>query len=660
MNTLEELLYYCNEPEPVGALLLTGEWGCGKTYLIDHALKEKLKDKAFLLRISLFGLSSLEEIHAAVKQAWMEAYCKNKGMNDATMERAQKGKEFVTKLDFLPDWIKGVASTNWTSFVEIGRMIGDKSVILVFDDLERCKIDCVDVLGSINDYCENKKFHTIIVANQDKIQISSEASQIDAEIEFIDNQKNRRDTPENKQAVIKLKVPPKAESGTITYPEIKEKIIQRTIKYMPDYPAIVHTVIDEMKYEETECGKCYKIFVKKCEKGLLELFSPEKGYLEKHTGNSNNGVNQSTKNNNAILCHERPHNIRSLKCAINDFYRVYKILIENEFPNVDRWFYSFTSYMIAYKAGIAKDGIYGTILTDQEVRMLYPVFQNQYMFTAVKKWILHGVWDQDALKCEIEIIKECERAKTPTDIVRTNRIIDIEEEIVYEGFPAVLEMAYTGRLSLDDYVQFIRNCCWARTYGFTLPLIINWEDVKTGIKICINSLISIHPEGQQLHSIIEKDNKKDLTEDEWSAYQIIDEFQNGNVLMFSNNRKLYIDGMNTDAFTSFIACQNKRFDMFNEEMALATADAYARSNNQDKCQFPGYFEGLWDSNLTLPDIKIKESIAGFQKLLILLKEQKIHLQNSNKAFAVKHTDVFIQIVTELLEKAEKMNGFKEK
>lgn len=654
MDTLEELLYYCNEPEPVGALLLTGEWGCGKTYLIDHALKEKLKDKAFLLRISLFGLSSLEEIHAAVKQAWMEAYCKNKGMNDVTMERAQKGKEFVTKLDFLPDWIKGVASTNWTSFVEIGRMIGDKSVVLVFDDLERCQIDCVDVLGSINDYCENKKFHTIIVANQDKIQISPEVSQIDAEIEFIDNQKSRREITENKQAVIKIKVPPKEESRTITYPEIKEKIIQRTIKYMPDYTAIVHTVIEEMKYEETECGERYKTFVKECEKGLLELFSPEKGYFEEHTGNSNSGIEQSTKNNNAMPCHERPHNIRSLKCAINDFYRVYKILVANEFLNIDRWFYSFASYIIAYKAGITKDGNYGTILTDQEVRKLYPIFQNQYMFTAVKKWILHGVWDQDALKCEIEIIKECERANTPADIVRTNRIMDIEEEIVYEGFPAVLDMAYTGRLSLDDYVQFIRNSCWARIYGFTLPVTINWDNAKDGIKICIDSLINIHPEGQQLHSIIGKDNKKDLSEDEWSTYQIIDEFQNGNILMFSNNRKLYIDGMNTDAFTSFIACQNKRFDMFNEEMAVATADAYARSNNQDKCQFPGYFEGLWDSNLTLPDIKIKESIIGFQKLLTLLKEQKICLQNNNKAFAVKHTDVFIQIVMELLKIAEKV------
>ena len=27
MRTLDELLYYCEEPEPVGAILLTGEWG---------------------------------------------------------------------------------------------------------------------------------------------------------------------------------------------------------------------------------------------------------------------------------------------------------------------------------------------------------------------------------------------------------------------------------------------------------------------------------------------------------------------------------------------------------------------------------------------------------------------------------------------------------
>ena len=27
MSSLDELIHYCNEPDPVGALMLTGEWG---------------------------------------------------------------------------------------------------------------------------------------------------------------------------------------------------------------------------------------------------------------------------------------------------------------------------------------------------------------------------------------------------------------------------------------------------------------------------------------------------------------------------------------------------------------------------------------------------------------------------------------------------------
>lgn len=38
MNTVDELVYYCNEVDPVGAIMLTGQWGSGKTYLIEHEL----------------------------------------------------------------------------------------------------------------------------------------------------------------------------------------------------------------------------------------------------------------------------------------------------------------------------------------------------------------------------------------------------------------------------------------------------------------------------------------------------------------------------------------------------------------------------------------------------------------------------------------------
>lgn len=60
MKTLDELVFYCKELEPVGALLLTGEWGCGKTYLIENELREAIKNTDFPLRISLFGVSSIE------------------------------------------------------------------------------------------------------------------------------------------------------------------------------------------------------------------------------------------------------------------------------------------------------------------------------------------------------------------------------------------------------------------------------------------------------------------------------------------------------------------------------------------------------------------------------------------------------------------------
>lgn len=39
----------------------------------------------------------------------------------------------------------------------------------MFDDLERTNINEIDVLGCINEYCENKHIKTIIVANEDEI-----------------------------------------------------------------------------------------------------------------------------------------------------------------------------------------------------------------------------------------------------------------------------------------------------------------------------------------------------------------------------------------------------------------------------------------------------------------------------------------------------------
>ncbi len=73
MDSLLEIKEYCNLKNPVGALLLTGEWGCGKTYLIDHSLKKDLDSTHVIIRISLFGISTVDELHNSVKKAWIQA-----------------------------------------------------------------------------------------------------------------------------------------------------------------------------------------------------------------------------------------------------------------------------------------------------------------------------------------------------------------------------------------------------------------------------------------------------------------------------------------------------------------------------------------------------------------------------------------------------------
>ena len=77
---------------------MTGEWGCGKTYLIDNELTKALGDKAHVIRISLFGITAIEEIHVAVKQAWISECNKDKKWKNA-VEKAQQGKEVVGKLE---------------------------------------------------------------------------------------------------------------------------------------------------------------------------------------------------------------------------------------------------------------------------------------------------------------------------------------------------------------------------------------------------------------------------------------------------------------------------------------------------------------------------------------------------------------------------------
>ena len=68
MDLKNELKYYIENKEHNGAVLLTGNWGCGKTYLVkDMISKNDISEEYIVICISLFGIDSVEKLEKQIK-----------------------------------------------------------------------------------------------------------------------------------------------------------------------------------------------------------------------------------------------------------------------------------------------------------------------------------------------------------------------------------------------------------------------------------------------------------------------------------------------------------------------------------------------------------------------------------------------------------------
>ena len=65
---IDEIIRYLKDENYRYAVLIDGNWGCGKTYFVLHDLKEAIEknDKRNIKYISLYGCNSIEEIEKNV------------------------------------------------------------------------------------------------------------------------------------------------------------------------------------------------------------------------------------------------------------------------------------------------------------------------------------------------------------------------------------------------------------------------------------------------------------------------------------------------------------------------------------------------------------------------------------------------------------------
>lgn len=261
--------------ESTGALMVSGEWGSGKTYHIEKVVMPALQQEGWNpVKVSLFGIESVNEIPLRIA----DNYRRPKSDEGEGTEKEKKrlrlfswGKERAGKA--VAKGAKLVSSISWLeSFVDVKTLVGNNSgllynliptekTVIILDDIERV-IDSIDVntlLGAINGLVEQRNYKVVVIANNSYMQQKGEAKLV-----------------------------------------FKEKVIEKTLVYEPDVVAIFKELCKK-DYQST-----FSEFM--TEQKPLEVIDPSfPSYKE------NKGLQVEL------------HNIRILKFALTHYHKIYEV-----------------------------------------------------------------------------------------------------------------------------------------------------------------------------------------------------------------------------------------------------------------------------------------------------------------------------------------------
>ena len=249
--------YYIGIENPQDAVLLTGNWGCGKTYFIKELIKEwkeldstkrgdhgkinctkklikkrkksdSTKDKIALkpIYVSLDGISDThsidEKIRAEISPCW-----NSKGVKVIKSIVSSVSVSFMGSVKFKPN-LNNDKDKKTDGNISFNKGIWGKR-ILIFDDIEGCAIRMIFLKSYINNFVEHSRCKVILLIDEEKIKVKD-----------------------------------------IDYKDFKEKLIGQTFKVQSDVAAAVTHFINEINKNNQN------IYLSKHKDLIKELFVSSK------------------------------------------------------------------------------------------------------------------------------------------------------------------------------------------------------------------------------------------------------------------------------------------------------------------------------------------------------------------------------------------------
>lgn len=213
------ILHYIREDRTRSAIMLTADWGTGKSYYIQNELipflgKEENGCYSCIV-VSLYGFKSVEEIS---KSLYLESRMKFLSKNS---EGIATGKFAVRTI------VKGITSflgvdlsKTEDELQELYQSVDLSGKLIIFEDIERSGISILEILGYVNSLVEQDGVRVLLVANEDEIM------------------KYHISEPDKNGKTYKI-----PDEDTETYLETKEKTVSDTISYCGDINRAISNLI---------------------------------------------------------------------------------------------------------------------------------------------------------------------------------------------------------------------------------------------------------------------------------------------------------------------------------------------------------------------------------------------------------------------------------
>ena len=259
--------------ESTGALMVSGEWGCGKTYHIEKVVIPALQEEGWNpVKVSLFGIESVNEIPLRIADNYKrpkndegdrtkkEKSCWFSLRKEKAGKAVVKGAQLVSSISWIESFVDVKTLVDKNSGL-LYKLIPTEKTVIILDDIERV-IDIIDVhtlLGAINELVEQRGYKVVVIANNSYMQQKSEAKLV-----------------------------------------FKEKVIEKTLVYEPD----VVSIFKEL------CGKGYSspFTAFMTAQKAVEVIDPSYPSYKEDKG-----------------LQVELHNIRILKFALAHFSKIYEV-----------------------------------------------------------------------------------------------------------------------------------------------------------------------------------------------------------------------------------------------------------------------------------------------------------------------------------------------